>query len=45
MKAIRHVKVRPHMDVSTLLEEFGNCSFTARRLHEAYNILARMVDD
>jgi len=45
LKAIRHVKVKPHMDVSMLLEEFGNCSFTARRLHEAYSILVRMVDD
>lgn len=33
------------MDVSTLLEEFGNCSFTARRLYEAYRILSRMIDD
>ncbi|MCD6444156.1 deoxyhypusine synthase [Candidatus Bathyarchaeota archaeon] len=45
METIRHIKIKPHMDVSRLLEEFGNCSFTARRLHEAYNILTRMLDD
>jgi deoxyhypusine synthase len=42
LNPIEHIKVKPKMAVSTLLKEFGNGSFTARRLYEAYQILNMM---
>lgn len=45
LNPIKHIKVKPRMTVSTLLKEFGNGSFTARRLYEAYQILDLMSKD
>ena len=45
LNPIEHIKVEPKMTVSTLLKEFGNGSFTARKLYEAYQILDRMSKD
>ncbi|MBS7611669.1 deoxyhypusine synthase family protein [Candidatus Bathyarchaeota archaeon] len=45
LNPVEHIKVKPKMTVSTLLKEFGNGSFTARRLYEAYQILSLMSKD
>lgn len=45
LNPIEHIKVKPKMAVSELLREFGNGSFTARRLYEAYQILDSMLKD
>ncbi|MEM1569845.1 MAG: deoxyhypusine synthase family protein [Candidatus Bathyarchaeia archaeon] len=45
LNPIEHIKIKPKMTVSMLLKEFGNGSFTARRLYEAYQILSLMSKD